>query len=229
MARPRGPMTEEQKEAMRASRARAREARLMRVTITEPANPDRAFIGEPGNVEDEPERLDPDIQALIDDGLITLADVEQARIDAKAKIIAERKATARKALNAKMLEKERLEAGLTPQIEQRRQQLDQLMDIQITLPFLRSPNSNVINYPDPIRIDHRQFGHGRNYRVTRAVAETLVSMMGLARKHAAQVGGESPAYYDANRGAFSYMGGPAAGTGGAGLTSPTMQRRGTAA
>ena len=47
--------------------------------------------------------------------------------------------------------------------------------------------------PDPIRLDNRIYVHGRNYRVSREVAQTLYDQMGKAVKHHAQIAGESPA------------------------------------
>jgi hypothetical protein len=220
-------MTEEQKRRMTEGRARRRaeRAEAAALGVSEPmpyVAPDR----EPEPVED---LFDAETQALIDEGLITAADVLNLRIEAKAKIEVERRANAKKNILARLIQQERDAAGVTPAKDARRRYLDEIVDITITLPMLRSPNAAVINWPDPIRIDGKMFAHGRTYQVSRAQAATLLDMMGKARKHHAQVNGESPAYYDQNRGAFSFMGGVARGTGGTGLQSPIMERRGATA
>lgn len=245
MPRPRGaPMTPEHKAKMMAGRQRWVEAKKaaanataagMPVPSTEQAR-ERQIVGvvlpkaEFDRKFDGPdiERFDDETEALIAENLITRDEVYLLRAEARAKVEAERKAAARKRLLDRMVTDHRDRVGMTPAKDARRRWLDELVDIQINLPVLKSPNSRVPNYPDPIRIDGHIFANGRNYRVTRAQAQTLLSMMGLARKHAAQVEGESPAYYDARRQAFSYMGGVPAGSGGAGLSSPTMERRGSA-
>ena len=223
-------MSEEQKAKMRAGAERARAERLADKQLP----PERApapveyvpAVAEPDDEEMPFDRFDDETEALIADGLITRAEVEQIRLDAQVKAAAERKAATKKSLLAKFVDAERSRTGLVPQDEMRRKWLDELVDVQIVLPYLKSPNSNTINHPDPIRIDGRMFANGRNYRVTRAQAQTLYDMMGKARKHHAQTLGESPAYYDANRGAFSYMGGVPAG--GSYLGSRIMEQRGTA-
>ena len=248
MARPRGaPMTPEHKAKMMAGRQRWVEAQKaaaiataagMTAPLTEQArerqiverlDETEAFGRVPtGEAVIAAERFDDETEALIAEGLITRGEVFMLHAEARAKVETERKAAARKRLLDRMVTDHRDHVGMTPAKDARRRWLDELVDIQINLPVLKSPNSRVPNYPDPIRIDGHIFANGRNYRVTRAQAQTLLSMMGLARKHAAQVEGESPAYYDARRQAFSYMGGVPAGSGGAGLASPTMERRGSA-
>jgi hypothetical protein len=226
---PSGPMSEEHKANMRLGRQRAKAARA---ALREPSDDDAA--GGLENPQDVLElygdvildRFDDDTEALIAEGLITREEVLKIREDAQVKAAAERKAATRKKLLDRFVEAERQEAGLVPEDKLRRLWLDELVDVHIVLPYLKSPNSNVVNHPDPIRIDGRRFENGRNYRVTRAQAQTLISMMALARKHHAQTLGESPAYYDANRGAYSFMGGVPRG--GTPLGSTIMERRGFA-
>lgn len=241
---PRGaPLTQEQKDKMAAGRRRKRletqAARPSTLAQRLALPPERAgepdeyvpAIEQPGPAEesDEPfERFDDETEALIAEGLITREEVWQLRVDAKAKVTAERRAATRKEVLGRLVERERSDAGLIAPKDAHRKWLDELVDMQITLPMLKSPNSNVINHPEPIRIDGHVFANGRSYTVTRAQALTLLDMMGQARKHHAQTLGESPAYYDQNRGAFSYMGGVPRGMAGRGLSSPIMERRGAA-
>jgi hypothetical protein len=160
-----------------------------------------------GLFEPDEDTLDPETEALIADGILSRDEIIQLRIEAATKVAAEQKAARRKAALAKFVEDERRTAGLIKPEDAEERWRNEMVQVQVLLPSLKpAPGQGAPIAPDPIVLDGRPFYHGRTYSVSRVVALTLYDQMGRAAKHAAQVAGESPAYYSASRGIYSQAG-----------------------
>jgi hypothetical protein len=213
----RKPQTPEHRAAILAGAAAARERkRLAKLSGLPPEDAPEPieYVEPPADKLAEIEEMDADTEALIADGILTREEVLQLRLDAATKVMAERKAAAKKSVLAKLVEKERAEGGLLSVDQAARKWAEELVDVQIRLPSLKpAPGQGMGRItPDPIRLDNRIYVHGRNYRVSREVAQTLYDQMGKAVKHHAQIAGESPAYYNASQGVYMWQGGVATGS-----------------
>lgn len=135
---------------------------------------------------------------------LSAEEIAQIRAEARAKVIAEKKAMERKRLIDAEIRAARQEEGLLPPGPA--EDPDELVDIYIDLP--RFPNQTD---PPFLLIDQKYYFHGTQHQVTRAQRASMLDMMSRARRHMAAFKGESMAYYDQQRGQMIYQGGAAMG------------------
>jgi hypothetical protein len=201
--------TLEQRETARlkalARGGKAKKLRLPPERAGEPLEYIPVPISQPSPLPDDDP--DPETAALIADGILTREEVTALRVEAAAKVAADQKAAKKKALLAKFSEDERRRAGLIAPAAEQDKWLNEIVIVNVTLPALKpAPGQGGPILPDPITLDGRPFYHGRSYEVPRVVALTLYDQMGRLSRHAAQVAGESPAYYNSHRGIYSQAG-----------------------
>ena len=146
------------------------------------------------------------------DDILSNAEIEAIRVKAREDVAKERrKARARTFLDL-ATEEARREHGMVPVDEARQRELEEMTEIRITLPRLRTPPPNSRDIPpDPIILDQRMFFHGRTYQVTRAQFEYIADLQNRAWMHMAQVEGRGRTYYSDTLGTMVYQGGTAQG------------------
>ncbi len=230
MAR-RGPLTEEQRQELRARMEKGRAtARLNRLKASsgpldrsppeEAAGDAEHLLAEPigaqfvddyaegvaDGVLDQPELADFE-QRAIADGILTIKDILAIRVEAKQKVLLEQKAAAKKKLIDQMVERERRSAGLIPAETEHQKWLDEVVSYTVRL-----PKQGPRDVPEH-RVDGRVFTNGRSYEVRRAEYQSLVATEQSAWHHQAQIMGQSRTYYDELLGTMVYQGGVAIGSG----------------
>ena len=117
--------------------------------------------------------------------VLSNAEVEEIRLEARAKLEKERQAAARKALLQEETERLRMEEGLVTGGE-----ADEMVDITIVL----------AQHSDRLLVNMRPYWHGHTYRVPRHVANSFREMMYRGERHENEIRGNSLAtFYQKNR------------------------------
>jgi len=157
------------------------------------------------------------------DDVLSAEDIAEIRQAARDKVAAEKRASRKKLFMQLALDEARREAGDMPADEAERKANEEMVDIDIRMPRLRTANNRELP-PEPIIIDGRVFTDGRSYHVNRAQAVYLMDRMGQARMHTAQVDGRSRTYYNQEVFMLMHQGGIAAG-GAVGPSFDAIHRR----
>ncbi len=202
MAR-RGPLTEEQRQELRDRLEKGRAAAALRR-----GEMPETVLAIPAGKEAKPDIDLADFERkAIAEGILTLDDILQVRVEAKQKVLLEQKAAAKKKLVDQMVERERRSAGLIPAETEHKKWLDEIVSYTVRL-----PKQGPRDVPEH-RVDGRVFTNGRFYSVTRAEYQSLVATEQAAWHHHAQIMGQSRTYYDELLGTMVYQGGVASGSG----------------
>jgi hypothetical protein len=115
--------------------------------------------------------------------LLSNAEVEEIRAEARAKLEKERLAAAKKSLLAEETERLRMEEGLVTGGPS-----DEMVEITIVL----------AQHSDRLLINMRPYWHGRTYRVPRHVANSMREMMFRGERHESEIKGNSMASFYMN-------------------------------
>lgn len=115
--------------------------------------------------------------------LLSNAEVEEIRAEARAKLEKERIAAAKKALLAEETERLRMEEGLVTGGPG-----DEMVDITIVL----------AQHSDRLLVNMKPYWHGRTYRVPRHVANSFREMMYRGERHESEIKGNSMASFYQN-------------------------------
>ena len=146
------------------------------------------------------------------DDILSNEEIEAIRAKAREDVAKERKKARARSFLDLATEEARREYGMVPADEARQRELEEMTEIRITLPRLRTPPPNSRDIPpDPIILDQRLFSHGRTYQVTRAQYEYIMDLQHKAWMHMAQVEGRSRTYYSDTLGTMVHQGGIAYG------------------
>lgn len=128
--------------------------------------------------------IDDDTPAA-DQPILSAAEIDKIRKEAREKLLSEKKSAAKADLLAKEIQRLKNEEGLVTG----NSHADEMVSITIDLPTF-APN---------IIINMRPYWHGHTYTVARHVAETLRAQMFTSWKHQNEIDGKSLADFYATR------------------------------